>query len=570
VVRTKEEVAMSPSIREHTDDRNIELGSGVSWSAILAASGLGLAVLIVVLVVSLLPRPAAAPREEPTVASWTPRPSWADTLRVPARPEPRIQPQKSQPEPTPAVVATAKPAVPETPKPQPKPEPAEAAPTSPPVAVAAAPAPAEPPRIVPEPHSPAFKRRHAYNEEALRAQLAELARNLDMETEKGTTAKLLSEPSKFGASKSPAEKKSTEKEAPRTPAEMHPALELIARRADLKGLPVRDVADCQAPAKEAKSIETLSREVRRGMRNIRPPSSDVSYHGVLQRGNTLVRYIESLSSKEWGAEVGVRMLVQMFQNDVFPVRQKIVRVLALNKGKSASAILARWAVFDLHSEIREAAVEALKGRPREEYRSVLLDALRYPWAPVADHAAEALVALCDREAAGELARLLDQPDPLAPVQNKEKKWVVPELVRVNHFGNCALCHAPSLAREDPVRGLVPDRSQPIPEVYYESKSGIFVRADVTYLKQDFSLMERVEEPKEWPRMQRFDYLVRQRELSEDEVSRLPAKDPAAGRTTYPQRDAVRWALCRLTGEDLGSRSEDWIPYLRKEKLIRDP
>ena len=69
------------------------------------------------------------------------------------------------------------------------------------------------------------------------------------------------------------------------------------------------------------------------------------------------------------------------------------------------------------------------------------------------------MALDDHEAATELVSLLDKPDPQAPFQNKDKKWVAAELVRVNHLSNCVLCHAPCSAKEETVRGLVPERGQ---------------------------------------------------------------------------------------------------------------
>jgi hypothetical protein len=244
----------------------------------------------------------------------------------------------------------------------------------------------------------------------------------------------------------------------------------------------------------------------------------------------------------------------------------MLKTLSAAKGKSAGAALARRAVFDLDPELREAAVNALRDRPPAEYRPALLEALRYPWAPVADHAAEALVDLDDREAVPDLAGLLDKPDPRVPSQTEDKKWVAAEVVRVNHLGNCALCHAPSYARDDPVRGVVPERGQPLPvEAYYQSKSGSFVRADVTYLRQDFSLMRSVPKPDQWPEVQRFDYLVRRRELSDDEVKRLTAAP-----VDYPQRQAVLWALRELTGHDTGTTSAAWQRYAREKRPARDP
>ena len=212
-------------------------------------------------------------------------------------------------------------------------------------------------------------------------------------------------------------------------------------------------------------------------------------------------------------EIRMRLWPQLFQAEKMPLRLELVKWLQATTGKAASMALAQRAVFDLAYEVRKAAVAGLKDRRRAEYRSVLIKLLRYPWPAAADHAAAALVALADTEAVPDLLDLLDKPDPLAPTQDKNQKWHVAELVRVNHFGNCLLCHAPSSASEDPVRGLIPSRSAPIPPVqYYDSRSGNFVRADVTYLRQDFSVVLPVKDHGKWPQYQRFDFLVRQSEL----------------------------------------------------------
>jgi hypothetical protein len=139
--------------------------------------------------------------------------------------------------------------------------------------------------------------------------------------------------------------------------------------------------------------------------------------------------------------------------------------------------------------------------------------------------------------------------------------VVSELVRVNHLRNCYLCHAPALSIKDPVPGVVPSPGRELPPAYYGSSRGPFVRADVTYLRQDFSLMQRVEKPDRWPPWQRFDFLVRTRELSADEVAAL-GKGAHPRWMIYPQREAVLFALRELTGEDLGPGSADWRRFLR--------
>jgi hypothetical protein len=216
-------------------------------------------------------------------------------------------------------------------------------------------------------------------------------------------------------------------------------------------------------------------------------------------------------------------------------------MLSAIRGPNASVALARQTLFDLSPQVQQAAAQALMTRPREEYRQTLLDGFRYPLPAVADRAAETLTAVEDRGAAADLEKLLDRPDPAAPVYNEKKQWVVAEVVKVNHLRNCVLCHAPAKDRDDPVLGFVPQQGEPIPTGYDMDRAGGFVRADVTYLRQDFSFMEDVPDPGQWPARQRFDYIVRQRELTDQEIT-----DRAKPAKSYPQREAVRRALEKLT------------------------
>jgi hypothetical protein len=87
-----------------------------------------------------------------------------------------------------------------------------------------------------------------------------------------------------------------------------------------------------------------------------------------------------------------------------------------------------------------------------------------------------------------------------------------------------------------------------------------VRADVTYLRQDFSLLQQVVKPDKWPAWQRFDFLVRTRELPAQEAAELDKGGPHR-QLVYPQRDAVLFALRELTGEDLGPGSAGWQRFL---------
>jgi hypothetical protein len=106
-----------------------------------------------------------------------------------------------------------------------------------------------------------------------------------------------------------------------------------------------------------------------------------------------------------------------------------------------------------------------------------------------------------------------------------------------------MCHAPSSSKDDLVRGRIPPPDQPLPSgvEYYERQDGIFVRADVTYLRQDFSVFQPVVNADPWPSLQRFDYVVRVRPATADE--RAAVKRPAA--RNYPQRQAVLYALKEL-------------------------
>jgi HEAT repeat protein len=344
-----------------------------------------------------------------------------------------------------------------------------------------------------------------------------------------------------------------------------PLPELVALRDDLRGLPLRQLSECQLGGKEAKELEKLSRMVRRGQaarsretQNDEGPGRQFAQHAGERA------YFRALeAARRADSEAGVPGFEQMLQADAKPVRLYLVNLLANAGDKRATEALARLTAFDLDAEVRGAAAAALKGRPKEDARPVLLAALRYPWPPVADHAADALADLADRDAAPDLVRLLDRPDPRAPRLTGDGKWVVPQLVRVNHLRNCLLCHAPSADKADLVRAPVPTPGKPLPVVYYDRSKGPTIRANVTYLRQDFSVLQPVDNADPWPALQRFDYLICLRELGPDE-SRDAAGVVAAGLARgYPQRDAVLAALRGVTGKDAGGRRENWERVLAR-------
>jgi hypothetical protein len=232
-------------------------------------------------------------------------------------------------------------------------------------------------------------------------------------------------------------------------------------------------------------------------------------------------------------------------------------------------------MVDLSPEVRESAVLALKDRPRSEFKDLLLAGLRYPWAAVPAHAAEALVALREKDTIPALVKALEAPDPADPFTIKMGKKEVPvvrELVRVNHLSNCVLCHAPSTNRADLIRGAVPVLGKPLPAPattpqYYERGEN-FVRADITYLRQDFSVIQTVAQPGQWPANQRYDYMVRLRRPSAKELKFF--EKVRAERPLTPQRKALLFALRELTGKDLGTTAEDWKRLLKGSRPPEAP
>jgi hypothetical protein len=86
---------------------------------------------------------------------------------------------------------------------------------------------------------------------------------------------------------------------------------------------------------------------------------------------------------------------------------------------------------------------------------------------------------------------------------------------------------------------------------------LVIRADVVFLRQDFSVQLPVGKAAPLPGPEpalRFDFLVRTRRLTKSEASRLHEPRPDA---SYPQREAVLFALRELTGQDPGSGTESW-------------
>jgi hypothetical protein len=341
---------------------------------------------------------------------------------------------------------------------------------------------------------------------------------------------------------------------------------------DFKGLPMRMGVDCQLGKEPAENLHVLSQKLRAGLvaavaqgglggNDPRPNEAILRTVLLGEGGKDLPSQFQvalnQLQPKpaEWVQPEAVPALLQMLMAENKPLRLLLVELLARNPSREAGIALAQRALFDLSPEVREAAVLALKTRPIDQSRETLVNGFRYPWTPINDHAAEALVALDAKETIRDLVSMLGEPSPTSPFPGKSgKKDQVHELVRISHLSNCTFCHPRSFSSTDLVRGQVPDPNQTLsPGMYQQARSMSFVRASETYLRQDFSVTQPVHNPGPWPAFQRFDYVVRKRPLTVNEEIFGNIMDAASKR----QRQALLFALRELTGKDAGNTAFAW-------------
>jgi hypothetical protein len=341
----------------------------------------------------------------------------------------------------------------------------------------------------------------------------------------------------------------------------------LARAAVGAGLGLESGPDCQLDPSTAAEVQKLSKELRDwGFVTVARASAGGAPRPGVSRSDGAAAPGKVTQLQSWCDQQHLESktgttptLTQMLQVEDEATRLVLVRELTRIDSEEATTSLAVRAIADLSLAVRQAAVAGLQGRPWLQYGPVLLRGLRYPWAPVADHAAVAVRTLRPTEAVAPLVGMLDLPSPSRPFLDPTTHgYAVRELVRVNHMRSCLLCHAPSANKDDGlVRGRVPTPGEPLPQAYYEAETGNFVRADITYLRQDFSVPMADQNAAPWPREQRYDFLTRlRRNLTPQETAHLRA--PPAG---YPQREALLYALRGLTGKDGGASSARWRELL---------
>jgi hypothetical protein len=139
-----------------------------------------------------------------------------------------------------------------------------------------------------------------------------------------------------------------------------------------------------------------------------------------------------------------------------------------------------------------------------------------------------------------------------------------------------LCHAPGsterteqdrLAGSPVLLAQVPIPNRPLPSSpgsgYYElTVPDTLIRFDVTYLRQDFSVMLPVADHSPWPQNQRFDFLVRTREVTDQEAKAFSQLLRTAGDLSPYQTAAVA-ALRGLTGRDAEPNAAAWRKLLQQ-------
>jgi hypothetical protein len=271
----------------------------------------------------------------------------------------------------------------------------------------------------------------------------------------------------------------------------------------------------------------------------------------------------------------IAALMQVLAPQPPGMRLGLVQYLAAISHPEATRALVRLALFSQEDEVRQAAVDALKVRRERDYTEILLQGFHYPWPAVARRASEAVVKLERKDLLPQLVALLDEPDPRAPVVREKKAPVVRELVRLNHHQSCLVCHAPgntSTVSPDTVTAPMPVPGQPMapPSTGYGSSiPDILVRVDVTYLRQDFSVLQPVSDAAPWPEMQRFDFLVRTREVTDEEaqayLEKLRKNEPGF---VSPYHRAVLAALRELTGRDAEPTAQAWRRLLNLQAPTR--
>src|SRR5262249_5824792 len=188
---------------------------------------------------------------------------------------------------------------------------------------------------------------------------------------------------------------------------------LLGVRPDLRLLPVRGGSAAKVSPRAARELGVLARKLKVYLDGLAPLGPDGRRTNPEKVAEALRREKRG-KRPEWLRVAALPTLMQMLTHEERSLRLTLVELLAEIPEPRAPEALAQRAVFDLDAGVRRASVTALKKRSPDDYRPVLMRALRYPWSPPAKYAARALRELNDRGAIPELVTLLKMPDPASP------------------------------------------------------------------------------------------------------------------------------------------------------------
>jgi hypothetical protein len=363
---------------------------------------------------------------------------------------------------------------------------------------------------------------------------------------------------------------------------------LLESREDLSGLPFVLGDPCRTSGEHTKQFTLAVNAVRESLARSRKKDADVPGADPVQEAKVFWERFQKVRAQqdaarmsqpqpppeddEYAAVARIGALVQILAAESSELRLGLVKYLTSVPHPEAARALARLAIFSAEEQVRLAATESLAGRLERDYTDILLRGLRYPYPAVAERTADVIARTARTDLIPELVAVLDEADPRMPATKQaggKKIAVVREVVRINHHRNCMMCHAPGSAESVAGGALtidVPVPGQPFPPSrgsYRQSSlsSGLAIRVDVTYLRQDFSVMMAVADAKPWPEMQRFDFLVRERTVTADQAKLYREKLTPKEGAVSPYHRAALAALRDLTGKDAPT-AEAWRKLLK--------
>jgi hypothetical protein len=354
---------------------------------------------------------------------------------------------------------------------------------------------------------------------------------------------------------------------------------MLSKRADLAGLPFIMGDDCRMKPTESRQFAAALGAIRgaREPAGSLKPSSGPGFTVKTPEHSKLIEAYQMLLAKaieKSDAGARVASLMQVLGPESAADRHGLARYLAGESHVAATRALAKLAIFSEEPRIRAEAIGALKERRKKDYTDILLSGLNYPWPDVAAYSSDAIARLGRTDLIPELIDVLARPDPRAPQVREsagKKATVVREVVRVNHLHNCLLCHAPvasdtKMTTQESeefakLTAQVPVPGEALTAYYRPSNPDILVRFDVTYLRQDFSMNLAVPDADPWPNMQRYDFLVRNREVTTEDAKTLEKLFQSEAPSVYQL--AVHAALRELTGVNAQPTAAAWSEALRK-------